>query len=390
MEANTRLARANMNAIVRAIQKHGSISRAELATDLGLTPSSVTDAVKRLAQLGFVEDMGAAEGPGHLGRPRRMLEISGQGAYFVGVQLDPDYYAGVVMDLSGAVVHRDIARDDADAPVVDRLESAVHALVESAGVPLAEVACVCSGLPGIMDTPTGVAKFAYAFGVESPTPIAAPLGERLRAPTILINDADGCAIGALRDDRIGPDETFLLLILNHLDKLGLPRTFRPTVAVGMSLVLNGKLWNGTSGAAGEFRSFQHVAGDTRQLHLRPEEERQLMTSGKHKEEMISDVTRNIAFLLNTLDIETFVLAGDMTHLADDLERRLREEIRNNWMFPFDRPLRFIVDPHHEYTVAEGAAIVAQYTSLGMGISTNDPVPSLVEWKTSRFAAVEQL
>jgi len=90
--------------VVVELLLHGPSTRGELGLALGLTPGSVTRAVRPLLDAGVVSELDARSGPG-LGRPVTPLDLVVDRDVVVGVKITTGRVWGVVADLRGEVLH---------------------------------------------------------------------------------------------------------------------------------------------------------------------------------------------------------------------------------------------------------------------------------------------
>ncbi|MCT9931860.1 hypothetical protein N5079_16745 [Planotetraspora sp. A-T 1434] len=83
-----------------AVLTEGPLSRVSLARRLGLLSAAVTKAARPLIEMGYLQELAAAErtAPG-AGRPASPLAVQAAREFFVGVKITRDELIGVVVDL---------------------------------------------------------------------------------------------------------------------------------------------------------------------------------------------------------------------------------------------------------------------------------------------------
>ncbi len=90
--------------------------------------------------------------------------------------------------------------------VVDRIAKTVNDAAKDAGVPLDEVAAVCSGAPGVLNPDTGVVRYAPNMAGWEEVPFARLLSERLGGlPVYIENDVN---LGTLGEHALGAGKGF--------------------------------------------------------------------------------------------------------------------------------------------------------------------------------------
>ncbi|CAM5648652.1 hypothetical protein SALBM311S_07602 [Streptomyces alboniger] len=111
------------------------MSRVELAELTGLTNQTVSNVVRKLLDAGLVTETGYAPSSG--GKRRTLLAARPEGAYALGVHLDPDAAVIVLVDLAGeAITTRRVRLTVPSEPtdVVRRVARAALRLVDRSAV----------------------------------------------------------------------------------------------------------------------------------------------------------------------------------------------------------------------------------------------------------------
>lgn len=94
--------RRNLARVMHAVRAEGSLSRAAVASRIGLTRAAVSTLVDELIRTGLLEELGP-ERPGRVGRPGSALAVSGHGPAGIGAEIGVDHLAVCAMDLRGEV-----------------------------------------------------------------------------------------------------------------------------------------------------------------------------------------------------------------------------------------------------------------------------------------------
>ncbi|SDK91760.1 Sugar kinase of the NBD/HSP70 family, may contain an N-terminal HTH domain [Glycomyces sambucus] len=192
--ADTRL--PTLAVVLDIIRERGAVSRVELADVTGLTPATMTHAVRKLTELGLVHEVGTV--PSNRGTPRRLMGIKADACYMVGVQLDQFAAVGVVVDLAGRiVVRRDMppAGQRPLAEVVADIAAAVHGMLEDADVPSGKVLGIGLATYGPQDREAGVVITPHPTPEWTGYPLAETLSEATGLPVALENDATAAGLG---------------------------------------------------------------------------------------------------------------------------------------------------------------------------------------------------
>ncbi|MCF4137211.1 ROK family transcriptional regulator [Streptomyces sp. Tue 6430] len=340
--------RRNLARVMHAVSAEGPLSRAAVATHIGLTRAAVSTLVDELIRTGLIEELGP-ERPGRVGRPGSALAISGRGPAGIGAEIGVDHLAVCAVDLRGEVRARAVRhgtnRGRAPGPVLRELTALVRRVVadgEREGLWPAGLAVAVPGLVG-RDARTVV-----------------------RAPNLDWHDVD---LGTLL-----PDE-FPLTVDNEANFGGLaelwlgadtPRDFlhvSAEIGIGAALVVDGSLLRGTRGFAGELGHvpvrpdgpdcgcggrgcLEQYAGEEAVLRaagLEPGEDRVglLARRAADGDEQVREALREagtalgvaLTGALNLLDPEAVVLGGALAGLAPWLLPSLESELAHRTAGP---------------------------------------------------------
>ena len=216
----------------------GGISRSELARQLNLTRAAVTTIINDFIDDGLVRETG--KGPTTGRRRPILLEINPQRGYLVGVDLGATHLSLLVTDFAAHVVSEletpfDIRRNPEEC--LQKVEQALSETLARAQLRLEDVTAIGVGVPGPVEAATGKVIAPPIMPGWHNYPIQAVLQERWGRPVSLNNDAELGALGEWAQGA-GRGERYLAYI-----KVG--------TGIGAGLLLDGKIYRGVSGCAGE-------------------------------------------------------------------------------------------------------------------------------------------
>ncbi|MDH6623075.1 putative NBD/HSP70 family sugar kinase [Streptomyces sp. LBL] len=228
--------RRNLARVMHAISAEGSLSRAAVASHIGLTRAAVSSLVDDLIRSGLLEELGP-ERPGRVGRPGSALAVSGRGPAGIGAEIGVDHLAVCAVDLRGRVRSRAVRyganRGRPAEPVIMELSGLVRRVVAEAQ---------SEGL-----WPAGLA-------VAVPGLVARDARTVVRAPNLDWHDTDlGALLPAEFAPAVGNEANFGALAELWLGE-GTPRDFlhvSAEIGIGAAVVVDGQLLRGTRGFAGE-------------------------------------------------------------------------------------------------------------------------------------------
>jgi predicted NBD/HSP70 family sugar kinase len=235
--------RVNLGRVLGHVADRGAVSRATIAAGTGLNKTTVSSLVTELIDMRVLVDTGNDERPGNVGRPAQTVRLSSTGVVSLGLEVNIDYLATCATDLTGQVLHaRTVAVDNrARAPglVVGRLASmARDALDEVRGRSLSPVG-VTIAAPGLVDVASGTVVVAPDLGWQE-TPLVELIGDRLGLSGVPIRVDNEANLGALAELWEGAGRRLANFVYVSAE-----------VGVGAGVVMDGRLYRGASGFAGE-------------------------------------------------------------------------------------------------------------------------------------------
>ncbi|MGW1598870.1 ROK family protein [Streptomyces sp. NPDC002343] len=228
--------RRNLARVMHAVSAEGSLSRAAVASRIGLTRAAVSTLVDELVRWGLLEELGP-ERPGRVGRPGSALAVSGRGPAGIGAEIGVDHLAVCAVDLRGEVraraVRRGGNRGRAPEPVTEELTALIHQVVAEAERAELWPAGLAVAVPGL------VARDGRTV---------------VRAPNLDWHDTD---LGALLPGgwplSVDNEANFGALAELWLGA-GTPGDFlhvSAEIGIGAAVVVDGRLLRGKRGFAGE-------------------------------------------------------------------------------------------------------------------------------------------
>ena len=96
--------RMNRAIILEVFRTHTTLSRAHLATETGLNPSTVSSIIGELIQENLIRETDLIQSS--TGRPGRLLEINPEGGCALGIEINVDYIELVVTDFAANILWR--------------------------------------------------------------------------------------------------------------------------------------------------------------------------------------------------------------------------------------------------------------------------------------------
>jgi predicted NBD/HSP70 family sugar kinase len=226
----------NQRVVLHCIRVHAAASKADIARITGLTHAAVTNICRRLLDEGLIVTAGRRRGA--RGQPATKLEISPEGAFSIGLNVDRDHITMVLVDFVGTVRAR--RSEEIGFPLPEQVQAIVAGwlpeLLAEAGVARARLAGAGVALPdqlGDIQLPGMTADFARWSGFDVGQLFPADFG----LPVVLENDAAAAAIGEMHFGFGKRYSSFFYLLV--------------TYGLGGGLVIDSLYRRGANGRSGE-------------------------------------------------------------------------------------------------------------------------------------------
>ena len=181
------------------------------------------------------------------------VELKKDAPYILGVDLGGTNVRACVTDREGKVLGSGRAPSLALEGVENTVSQIIHAArtaVRSAGVHVNEIAGLGIGVPGHIEPKEGVVLWAPNF-YDDGKPyrnihLGEPIADQMDLPVLMGNDANVAALGEFRFGAGRKTQTMVMVTLG--------------TGIGGGIILNGKLWTGATGGAGEIGHIIVAAG----------------------------------------------------------------------------------------------------------------------------------
>lgn len=227
----------NQRLLLDLLFSSGPATRPQLARDAGLSQPTVFAALSGLEKAGLVRPAGRPEVSS--GRPAVLYEADPSAGSVVGVDIGRNWLHLILADLAGDEVARLDVRNTArtSRSLVDQISVAVHQLTSRAGLTAEDVTHTVVGSPGVLDPHRGRVRYAGNLPGWQRAGLAEALADRLGMSLTIDNDANLAALGEYTFGAARKARQFAYL---HIG-----------TGVGLGLVIDGELYRGFNGSAGE-------------------------------------------------------------------------------------------------------------------------------------------
>jgi predicted NBD/HSP70 family sugar kinase len=367
----------NRSSVLNAIRTLGPISRKDITQHTGLSAATITGITAELIEqdLVFEKEIGDSSG----GRRPIMLALNKQGRFMIGVKLSVDHITAALTDLEATVLHKlsvQLPTHELQS-TVKALVEVVSQLIEEQAISKEKILGLGIGLAGIVDAEKGILRHSPIYGWRN-VPIVDMLQQQLDIPIFLDNDVNTFTLTEKWFGLGGEIDNFLVVTVGR--------------GVGLGIVVNGSLYHGSHGGAGEFGHtvinpegpvcacgkhgcLEAYASDPAMLHMANEaylrgdlpqnlhtiaELIDLADQGNSIVQQIMETAgtclgQGIANLINLFNPELIILSGEGVGYGDYLFVPMRNALQRLTMPGLMEDTRIVIDAWDDDAWARGAA-----------------------------------
>lgn len=278
--------RQNYSLVLATIKEHSPLSRPEIARITGLSHPTVCTIVEELRQKNLVR-FRKVNNSG-VGRPPLEVEFQKDIGFIVGIDVGLESY-GLVADLNGKPIRQQRFSLSKNKFSLQQLDDFVKQLLDISGKQrLLGIAVAISGLV------TSQGEY-FCLQNNQKFPVKKELEERFGVPTIVENDANIMMLAEVRAGVARGAENAIYIL-------------KTTSGIGFGLLINGSIYRGRQGYAGE------------NMNLIPE----VVTSrdSSPSQEFITGLRR----LVYLFDPEVIILGGSLVGLGKSFLEKVRKSL----------------------------------------------------------------
>ena len=376
---------ANQRRVIDALRNRvgaASITQADIARTAQLAPATVSNIVRELVGAGVVETI---SGPGR----GTAVRISRRAGLIAGLDIGHRHLRMAIGDLAGSLLaeHRlPLAPDHPFEQGLDMAEEMLSTLLAEVHAERHDVLSVGMGLPAPIDAAGLVAAASILpgwVGVDARAQAAARFG----CPVHLDNDAN---LGALAEHRIGAGSGHDCMVY-----------LKVSSGVGAGLILDGRLFHGGGGTAGEighltvdengpicrcgsrgcleaYTSVSTVADLLSQQHPNASMKRLVAAAQagdvavrRAFEDVGSHLGWGVAMLANLINPTALVIGGDMAQAGEFLLESVRDGVRRHALASVSSTLSLTLSSLGDRSGVMGALLLAlDHTELALPAATS--------------------
>lgn len=229
---------ANTLSVLACIRDFGPLTKRDIQRRTGLSWGAVSIITSELLKKEIINENKSEEIT--VGRKPSNLDINGTRNLIVGVDINIEGLTAVTIDLRCKVLgiaREDIIKNDKEA-IIAQVKGLIGRLLQATDIRLENVIGIGVAMQGAVDVDKGISIYAPHFENWQNVPLKDMLEEYFGI-TVYVEHDPNCM--ALSERWMG--------LARNVDNLLM---IRLSMGVGMSILINGELYRGADGSAGEF------------------------------------------------------------------------------------------------------------------------------------------
>lgn len=379
--------------ILEILRRRGPISRPDISKEMGINAVTISNYIDEFIKQNIVyeKELDVSEG----GRRPILLDLNPQAGFVIGVGLNLMNMVGLLIDLKGNIVTKtQIVRPKASVKEISEcLLEIVRQILKRSKEYIPNIKGIGVGIAGLVNKDTGSIhwpqKMDHCYTYASvDLPLRDLMEREFNLPTLIENDATSACFG----------EHWLGL------EAGLKNVIYMFSGVGCGIMINGEVYRGFKGYAGEVSIYNYkeqdlfncalgnpcfvkrgemdlgIVEDIKSLLARNEEKaenffkltssninnvdlKSVFIAGRAKDTLALQALDTaakrlgikIAYLVNFLNPEVVVIGGGLEEAGEDFLNRVNFTVRD-WAFrEVTQDLKIVYSQLRENAVALGAA-----------------------------------
>lgn len=333
--------------VAEVLWRNPGLSRMELARLLKVDKSTLSRITGRLMDSGMVVEASRMDSGPRGGRRPVGLEVRGDWGLWLGLELQPEGFQGVLVDFSGVARGRFSGSWPVNGQtlpaVLERVGRDANRMSRELDV---ELRAVGLSVPGPVRPGNGIVERSRPLEIDSALDLAGMGRDILGLSTWVDKDINCACLAETHFNEPDMPRNFLYLLVESRDS---------GLALGLGIVIDGRLHRGDHGASGELLSVYRRDGFD-QLAM---DRSQLSRAGKDPvilRKVVIELAPQIALIANAMDIDRLILGGLFQRDFEDIGPMFEEEIGHRRTYPTLASAEIVRAHRGDDAVAYGAAV----------------------------------
>ncbi|MBP5163720.1 MAG: ROK family transcriptional regulator [Spirochaetales bacterium] len=366
---------ANTSLVARLIWQRKSISRADIARELNLYRSTVTNITSYLISSGVIVEGRRLASTQQGGRKAVELSINPNFGCVIGFDVQPSHYRSVILSADGTELWRETGSFGV-IPITEMIEKVIDRAMTAHRSIRIPVIAMSFAIPGIVDDMNGSIVNSFPFGIRDLN-IRQLVGKRYSFPVYVENDANTAAwVDILKNGAWG--NAISIVADFHEESRVNPDIIG--IGAGIGLILSGKVYRGTHNAAGEFKSITWKEGLNNQSGLPVDTLRNTVDDQNSLASWLEDTFRSFIPIVSVMDVEKIILHGRPFSDREWVVKVLSERVPSFLGLLEEYSCEMVFDAQDECVSASGAAMMCLHNLFSVPVLEASDKEDMLTWQ----------
>ncbi len=341
----------NIALVLRALRDNPGLTRSQLADDLHLDRSTISNITGSLIQDGVIREGKSGDAGPRGGRRPISLQINNERICALGIEIEPELYRAVVIDAANRLVFQEERALTGTQPV-EEIELRAGEICEDLirrGTPIVGVGY---GIPGSVEPIKGRIIRSRALAISDlhlrpDLEVSLPGNVRTYIPVAVDNDANCCALGELHSARQGDTPADLVFIL--------ARRTQNHLGVGLGVIINGHIHYTGGAQTSEFYTSRWSGDPLSQTSLNHDELVHSISDKALWKRLVREILDSAAPIISVVNPGVICVGGEFREKIQEIDSIISDEMTGTYLESTMNRREFRVSAHGDNEVAVGAA-----------------------------------
>ena len=325
----------NQKEVLNLIRIHKELSGATIARITNLQPSTIVYILKALTEYNLIEFSKTGESTTKGGKKPTLYKINADVGYIIGLEILLHKIKLTVIDFAG----NKVVMQEEDYPqglkgdrLINETETLVKQFMKRPGFEMKKIMGIGIGIPGIVNSRKGIVNYSRKLELEN-FALKEKIEQRLGISTFIGNDANAGVLGFKWFPEKDQFANVIYLTYNQ-----------ESTTIGTGILINGVLYEGISGGAGEILSnlpalhdlidkTNQTSGEKLHPSLSLDETIGKMRSGSGAaihvvETLCQKLADEIVSIIAFMNPNAIIIGGDLAEYTSLVEEKIEPYVKN--------------------------------------------------------------